>query len=535
MQIFEASTRVLVSCKGERHHVPPHMWLLVDKRGLVVDSSKELEEDVAVKLSDDAGGGFVLEGDSMLREVPRARLHADAAEANFKRASHSTSLLALQHATLALAYLGQKNEREVAGVVLNKKNALVHRAMQFEISPVELAAIRFEAAKHLVLQQAAAAEERSLLPRSPARLQDQADEIKLNHKASMIRKGFRAKLDLLKFAHQRFGNTMRFWFHLDREEHMKLGQKLFLRRCDELGWRGSGYALWRYLYGDANGSLTFQELDPGAAQMLASFQAFTRDIFGGASKSFCQLDTNRSGRINKEEFIERLKSLGCTGSLSRLFDLFDRNGFGVLSDGDLNFLEGWKPHPYFMTPPDFDGLDTLKSALVQHCGAPPFRAWRRMLDRHCKMRICWGHFRNACEKIQRHCRLPSGFLTTLERTASIWRALDEDCTGWASFRAFDAVGFETLVAFKGWMEQRFGGASAAFRKMDADASGKLKLGEMRRFVEGPHSFNGDIDLVFKSLDMNDSGSLSENEMTWLDSWDILYEELDLLATPPASP
>jgi len=531
MHIFEASTSLLVTCRGEQHLVPPHMWLLVD------DGSNGGEQDVVVKLSNDAGGGFVLEGDSMLRQVPRARLHADAAEANFKRASHSTSLLALQHATLALAYLGAKHERELAGVVLNKKNALVHRAMQEAISPVELAAIRFESAKHLVLKQAAAAHERSLLPRPPARLQEQADEMRLNHKTSMLRKGFRAKLDLLKFAHHRFGNTMRFWFQLDREEHMKLGQKLFLRRCDELGWRGSGYALWRYLYGDANGSLTFQELDPGAAQMLASFQAFTRDIFGGANKSFCQLDTNRSGRIVKEEFIERLKSLGCTGSLSRLFDLLDRNGFGFLVDGDLNFLEIWKPHAYFMTPPDFEGLECLKSALVQHCGAPPFRAWRRMLDRHCKMRISWAHFRNACEKIQRHCRLPSGFLTTPERIASIWRALDEDCTGWASFRAFDPVGFEALVAFKGWMERCFGGSSAAFRKMDADDSGKLKLWEMRKFLEGPVSFNGDIDLVFESLDMNSSGSLSENEVTWLDSWDVLYdkslyEESDPLAAPP---
>jgi len=73
--------------------------------------------------------------------------------------------------------------------------------------------------------------------------------------------------------------------------------------------------------------------------------------------------------------------------------------------------------------------------------------------------------------------------------------------------------------------------------MDADDSGKLKLWEMRKFLEGPVSFNGDIDLVFESLDMNSSGSLSENEVTWLDSWDVLYdkslyEESDPLAAPP---
>jgi len=528
MQVFESSASVLVTCKGEQHHVPPHMWL-------VVDCSFVGEQDECVKLVDDAGGGFVSEGDGLLRPVPRARLHADAAEANFKRASHSTSLLALQHATLALAHLSQRYERELAGVVLNKKNGMVRRAMQEAISPVELAAVRFESAKGLVKQQAAAAEERLLsLPRpQPRMLLEHTDHAKLSRRMSMLRKGFHAKWDLLEFAHRRFGNTMRFWFQLDLEENMKLGQRLFLRRCDELGWRGSGYALWRYLYGDSSGSLTFQELDPGAAQMLASFQAFTQDLFGGAIKSFSKLDTNRSGRIVKQEFIERLESLGCTGSLSRLFDMLDRNGFGFLSNGDLNFLDHWKPHPYFMTSPDDEGLHCLKNILKKHYKAPLFRAWRRMFDRQCKMRINWGQFCNACEKIQRHCMLPSGFLTTNERVASIWRALDEDCTGWASFRAFDPEGFEALVAFKAWMEQRFGSSTAAFRKMDVDESGKLKLWEMREFLENPVSeFNADIELVFESLDMNSSGSLSVSEIVWLDSWEFLDEEFDPFASTP---
>merc|ERR1712032_416585 len=136
--------------------------------------------------------------------------------------------------------------------------------------------------------------------------------------------------------------------------------------------------------------------------------------------------------------------------------------------------------------------------------------------------------------IQKHQSwLPPGFLTTLERVASIWRALDEDCTGWASFRAFDLLGFEALVAFKKWTERRFGGAFAAFRKMDPNGTGKLKLWQMRKFLASPDGFDGDIDLVVESLDMNFSGSLSENHMTWLDSWDLVYEESDPLVTPRA--
>lgn len=136
--IVESPTRILVqTAEGEFVRVPARTWLLLEPPASA--SSRELSFGSLnrIPLAAAAGGGFIVQdgpssatssdddgvvgaskspsqeegtkalapGQTRLRMVLGHRLHSAAAEANFRRASVGTSVLALRHAALASALL----------------------------------------------------------------------------------------------------------------------------------------------------------------------------------------------------------------------------------------------------------------------------------------------------------------------------------------------------------------------------------------------------------------------------------------------
>jgi len=520
VQICKARTRITIVTNSGEVRVPAHTWLLLDGAGK--ENSKQIQ------LLDAAGSGTIQDGAARLRCVSPESLHMRAAEANFLRASRGTSVLALRHAAHVLALLGEEEPQPNPKSARARCNSLPDTASEPTGITTCLTAevlTRLQRMEGVVEKEAAAAEQRAderKVPKPILVLPPTRDDTT----KTSLQRGFLAKIDFLDFAQRRFGNSLRLWFELDREEHMKISEMLFLRRCDEIGFRGSAHALWRYLDLDVKDTFTFEDYDNHAALLLAGFQVVAKEKFGGARRAFLKLDKNKSRRIYQQEFAVGLRSMGWKGPSSKLLDLLDRRGLGFIVESDVTFLEHWSPVPYFTAEPDFEGLERLKTALKSWFGQL-VRAWQRLWDRNGKMRVSWDRFVRSCQKMRSiPAMLPKGFLEQQEDVAAIWRALDPDCRGWIFLQAFDPVCHKNLAEFKRWADELYGSVTAAFKIFDLAGKGRMKLAELRKGVEVEPAYTGDLDLVFMSLDRNATGFLSESEVRKFDTWDVKWEEAE---------
>jgi len=539
VHIVEAPTTLVVNTANGPTRVPPHHWLVLEGPG---PSAEGEAGEAERRLLDSAGGGLISKGTALLRRVSEERLHAVAAEANFQRASRGTSTLALRHAAHALELLAQR-DRDAPGLPgppLSARESVQQRVRSTSKGPsvpsscttvTDEVFARLQRMESIVALQAAAAEQRAAHAAALSKEKVQPEmpvpsSGPLRLKKSMLLKGWQARVEFLEFAQRRYGNIIRTWFLLDREENMKLGEKHFVRRVLDMGFSGNVPALWRYMDSDRSGSITILELDAHVAVALAGFKSLLQTNFDDSSKQAWQtMDKNRSGHVHKAEFVEAFQGLGYEGSLPRLFDLLDRGGLGYVVEADLAYLDRWQPRPYLFSKPDFEGLADLKEALLELYW-PSFKAWRKILDRDGTMRVNWEEFCEACRKLalrQAGGRPRAGFLAA-ERMAGVWRALDADCSGWISLREFDTPSHKAVAGFKRWADRTHGSAVNAFHAIDGNSNGKLHQWELQRTTRGDDGYEGDVELLFESLDVNSAGWLTEGEFKFLDSWDLDWEE-----------
>lgn len=595
VQVVDAPTSLKVETEEGLMVVPAHTWLFLD-----CGSMAPLPQDgsgtsgnapqlvpaatVELQLLATLGGGSVMEGASMLREVKLDRLHAGAAEANFQRASRGTSLLALRHAAHALQLLAD-TDRKLPGLppsavrgaspqtarcparrltalaALAEADPLSSRAAPSPkekvraLSSPKSARVsdeafarnlargsstpmtsrlsdevfsRFQRMESLVAGQAEAAQRRASSPRTMVRVGslERVQEEKTSRRSS-LQKGFQAKEIFFDFAQRRFGNMVRLWAQLDKEENMKLGEMQFLRSCEEIGFRGNVHALYRYIDCDRSGILTFEEVDPRSTLQLMAFKSFMEKRFGGATRAFAILDQNKSRRVYKAELVEALAHHKFEGHGPSLFELLDRRGSGFVVQSDLAYLDRWEAKPYFFVSPDNEGLEKLRSSIVEFMGPALFRAWHKFFDRDGSMRVGWDKFCMGCRRLKRtSITMPPGFLETEQSMAGVWRALDPDCLGWIALRHFDAKGHAVIAEFKLWSDRHYGSVMGAFQVIDNNGSGRCSLREMRKACK-EKGFSGNLEELFNFFDKDGSGALSATELRFLDSWDLEWEEWEM--------
>jgi Ca2+-binding EF-hand superfamily protein len=526
IEIVEAVTEVSLSTWRGDFFLAPLQWIALQPVGF---GGRALSDAAWPEL----GACIQKKCGSLVRLVPEERLNAVAAEANFKRASHSTSMQALRHAIYAMELL-QDRTRE--GAVCGANSPVLSSptpSPQLE----NAISVRFGRVAPLVQHARLAAksrlEDNSLISGQLSQRVLAAPSQHLNNLASrllrsnrLLQKGVQALDDFYDFVNRRFGNNVRAWFHLDIEENMKIGEKVFVRRCLDIGYRGNVIAMYRYIDSDRSGSVSLLELDASASSILAGFKMFMVARFqGDPDKLFQFLDHNRSGRLGKDDVVHGLEKAGYDGPVEELFDFLDREGFGHVVPSDLKYLKNWKPRPYLFAKPDFDALAVLKESFEQVNGPPLFKTWRHFLDRDGCIRVSLEDFVSVCRKHTRHAvakgftqALPTG---TEEEIATVWRALDDDCSGWIALKEFDVTCFKVLKRFKGWAQQEFGGVVIALKKLDDNANAKLSHWELRK-----SGFPGDVDAVFEYLDLDKQKSLGEAEVKFLDGWDLAWEEYE---------
>jgi len=308
---------------------------------------------------------------------------------------------------------------------------------------------------------------------------------------------------------------------------MKMGEKAFLRNCEEIGFRGNVHALYRYIDCDRSGILTFEEVDPRSTVQLMAFKSFMEKRFGGVTRAFPILDQNRSCRVYKLEMEQALASLNFEGHGPSLFELLDRRGVGFVVESDLAYLDRWQAKPYFFVSPDVEGLEKLRTSLLAFTGPALFRAWHKFFDRDGSMRVGWDKFCVGCRRLKKtSIALPVDFLETEQSMAGVWRALDPDCLGWIALRNFDAKGHSVIAEFKLWADRHYGSVWGAFKTIDGNGSGRCSLREMRKACK-EKGFSGNLEELFNDFDRDGSGALSANELRFLDSWDLEWEEWEL--------
>jgi hypothetical protein len=81
----------------------------------------------------------------------------------------------------------------------------------------------------------------------------------------------------------------------------------------------------------------------------------------------------------------------------------------------------------------------------------------------------------------------------------------------------DPISSEILIDFKRWADAEFGSVKSAFSVFDYDKSRSLSLREWRRCCR-IYGYDGCARLIFRALDTDGSGTLSLNEIIFLDGW-----------------
>mmetsp|Transcript_99173 Transcript_99173/g.190426 ORF Transcript_99173/g.190426 Transcript_99173/m.190426 type:complete len:767 (+) Transcript_99173:71-2371(+) len=310
------------------------------------------------------------------------------------------------------------------------------------------------------------------------------------------------------FLKRKFGNFVRAWRRvLSHDGSLSLKQNELWKACSVIGWPGDVRRLWQAFDKDGSGDVSIEELDPKGAEILAHFRKFIHDKFGGATDAFRALDKYNMKKVRREEFLAALKFHGFNHPAKTLFQGLDYLGHKSIILEDLFFLDKWKPPAFLVAQKNFQAAEELKELLLRH-HKNFLKAWRHCLDPDGSNRCNWGEFMASCQKI--------GFTGDV---AGAWRALDDDLSGFITLHEIHPPSSMTLGCFKSWADEEFGGVRSAFGVFDNDGSNEVSFREFKRACRA-YGFNHDVKTVFQALDVERNGSLSLDEVTFLDDWDF---------------
>lgn len=292
---------------------------------------------------------------------------------------------------------------------------------------------------------------------------------------------------------------------------MVLSKLQFAKACARIGFSKHTKVLWRAFDKNNVGHVTVYDLDAWSAMILAKFCFFTREKFSSTAAAFHAFKKNPTApNLCRAEFLEGLRAHGFTEPGKVLFHGLDRNGNKKLTLADVTFLDKWKPLPFLLCKPNYAAMDQVKRALLLRY-KNHLKAWRQLLDRDGSNRCNWCEFQAACKT-----------LGVTNDIAGAWRAFDEDMSGCITLLEIDPASNNVIVAFKNWADDKFGSMRSAFGVFDDDHSNSVTKAEFCRSCR-TYGFRGDPRLVFKALDIDNTGTLSMKDVVFLDAWMVQEE------------
>mmetsp|Transcript_4417 Transcript_4417/g.10265 ORF Transcript_4417/g.10265 Transcript_4417/m.10265 type:complete len:605 (-) Transcript_4417:189-2003(-) len=316
------------------------------------------------------------------------------------------------------------------------------------------------------------------------------------------------------------GSLLRAWRQsLVEGDSMMLHKGQFFKACVNLKWRTDVKGLWELLDTDNSGTIGIEELDFKAAEELALFRQFVMQKFGNATRTFAALDLDGNKNVSEGEFMQALKEFGYEQRDKHLFHALDRHGKKKINMEDITFLDSWKPMEFLLASPNAEAAQAFKIRLREKFGTY-LRAWKVLLDQDGSNTCNWEEFRYTCKRI--------GFKQDI---AGAWRCLDQRNQGTISLADIDPNSSTVLMDFRTWAVDEFGSVRSMFAVFDEDSSKSLSLKEFKRACR-IYGFRGHLRGLFNILDGSQSGTLSVEDISFLDRWATQTEaEAEVIDTP----
>jgi Ca2+-binding EF-hand superfamily protein len=350
--------------------------------------------------------------------------------------------------------------------------------------------------------------------------------IKLERREQMVQKmtpGAREIFRFREFVIRKYGNCVRAWATVfDRDRSGSTSRKEFMAALQEMQYPGNSIMLWKRIDKDHSGSMSLSELAPKSSDELADFKYWARRKYGGLKEAICMMDKSHDGKLSWPEFRQACESNGFNNPhLKVIFAAMDVGGGGTIESDEVAWLDKWDPPQFLYHDADEDMWLRMKERLLSRNRNNAILAWRRSLDKDGSMRLNYDEFLKAVKRMRLE---PPDFVA-----GSMWRALDDNLSGWVSFREFDEHGFNLLGGIKMWATQVFGSVQNMFNSMDANGGGDLTWKEFSNkifeycFQYGIDLKERDILYIFNGIDLDGQKRLSMSELQFLEDWDIALD------------
>jgi len=318
---------------------------------------------------------------------------------------------------------------------------------------------------------------------------------------------------------------LRAWIkNFDPEYKLHITTDQFCMGMEEMGYCGDVYLLFQRLDVDNSGKLTLDEIDEETARLWLCFKQWCVTNFDSPLDMVYKLSRGKD-YLSEDDFNQRCK----------LFDWKDGHEDVLWSGVSLFGEEYVRPESLRWMALGKEEhrekeeikklamkvlavkirerqalaqvLPNFKAFLRKKCGGSILAAWRRHLDRHATMNV---HKYELAKSVKALC-WPGEFRI-------LWKALDKDKSGLVSYQELDLPGAEVLAEFKSFTATQFGSAVNAFHAMDKARMGSGRLSE-QDFIEECQKYGFQATRqLFRGLDFHATGSITQDEMTFVDSW-----------------
>lgn len=314
---------------------------------------------------------------------------------------------------------------------------------------------------------------------------------------------------------KKFGHSFHAWRKIFSKEESKDGvskQDFLVNIRKVVRWTGDLTALWRGLDSKNNGSLSYDELDPKFSRQLAQFKAFLKEHFTTQTEAFKGFTKKKE--LHQKLFEDRCKKLGWTGdlqfNLQEIYWGLDVDEKKFLRETDLYCLDNFEVPALITTEANYKSSKKYKSALLRHY-KHFLRAWREGLDKESCNCVCFLDFQECAKTIEFD-----------GDVMAAWVAFDPEQFGYMTFADIDDAACTALLQFKTFVECHRDGIEAFFEKMDEDGAGQLERADFldkERWAELWEGFEGNLELVFDTFDIDKSGAICIDDIIFLQDWE----------------
>lgn len=335
----------------------------------------------------------------------------------------------------------------------------------------------------------------------------------------------------MTYLQTKYGSAARAWrIGLDPDHKWRVSKMDIRHFCRRADLDLDPLILFRVLDKDVDGHLRFEEMVPAAARVLASFRKWAEARFGCSAAVWDapQMEVVRAspqcdGRLVSEKkmltttFFEVVKVLGwpnrddCLshGAKAQMFSVLDSFNAGIIQKADLEWLDSWAPPQWLCEQPSKQDWDDLRDQFLRQFGLA-IKAWQSFDIDHTN-EVTWEEFSQTCRKLKYK-----------GNVGAAWRYSDSDASGHISMQEFSPEDYERLMSFKEWCIDSYGSVASAFKSIDADGSGCVTLGELRKACK-QGNYAGHVRLLFDSMGSGQEGDGNKRLMTWkdiafLDNW-----------------